>query len=161
MMSCKNLTDEAMSYLLFCPLLESLNINRTANITDNTIESLIVSSTNLKNLSLSQCPLITSVALKRLLSHSESSIENLNISLNCNIDSSVMQSIVKMEKLSVLNISACVNLRDSDVLMLAEKKGCRILKLNLDNNHNLGNQSIETLKHVLGNLAVSSRLSQQ
>jgi hypothetical protein len=157
--TCKSLTDECISYMIFCTDIEIININGSANISDAAIDSLH-GLTNLKSLSISQCPRITSSGIVRLLRSPGMELQALNVSCNPSVDLKVMEAVIKQKSLASLNMANCTNISGADAIILLKKEGARFTMLNLENNAKIGYQTMNDLRNFVGPNVLSSTIKQ-
>lgn len=150
LLRCRKLTDEALSYLIaFCPLIENIHIGSSANISDVTLNNLLQCS-NLKSLSLKQCPRLTANGISSLFDNAYFKLENLDLSSSHSVCQQVARSIIKMDCLSCLNLSECPNFSGADALLLIKKDGIPFEILNLENNAQISHQTIQQIQRTFG-----------
>jgi len=151
---CGGITElSIMAIAKYCPNLVYINLTGCHHLTNSSIKSIIESSRELRILYLAGCTGVSDDVIYAV-SNSCKNLQSLHLNLCQNISDGAIMTLVKCQKLSVLEIHGCSSLTDNCVMAISN--GFKSLQeLDLKNCVKITNDSINILSLKRPNLLIS------
>lgn len=158
---CPDLLDDHLQDLSnHCKSLETLILDQDAKITGHGITA-VCSLPNLKYLSISNCNRIDAVSFSNFIDVAKHKLVYVDVGLNKWITDHHLQQFAGCSNLSHLKLQQCNKISRTGLQALVNKQGKPFRLLGLQDNEQLGNASIDSLKLKFGASAVLSFITIQ